>query len=59
MLGIDPGLSRCGYGAVRRAKVAGAPGNQLVAVACGVMRTDPGDAAAQNGSLRWRPTSRR
>jgi crossover junction endodeoxyribonuclease RuvC len=35
VLGIDPGLSRCGYGAVRRA-----PGG-FVATACGVVRTDP------------------
>jgi crossover junction endodeoxyribonuclease RuvC len=33
VLGIDPGLSRCGYGAVRR------DGHRLVAVACGVLRT--------------------
>lgn len=35
VLGIDPGLTRCGYGAVSRE--AGA----LVAVACGVVETDP------------------
>jgi crossover junction endodeoxyribonuclease RuvC len=34
VLGIDPGLSRCGYGAVRR------EGQNLVALACGVLRTD-------------------
>lgn len=33
VLGIDPGLTRCGYGAVRR------EGPATVAVACGVMRT--------------------
>lgn len=38
VLGIDPGLSRCGYGAVRRRQRA------LSASACGVVRTDP-DAA--------------
>jgi crossover junction endodeoxyribonuclease RuvC len=37
VLGIDPGLSRCGYGAVRR------EGGQFVAVACGVIRTPPED----------------
>jgi crossover junction endodeoxyribonuclease RuvC len=37
VLGIDPGLSRCGYGAVRGS------GAQCEAVACGVLRTDPGD----------------
>lgn len=35
VLGIDPGLSRCGYGAVERA-----PSGVLRAVACGVVRTD-------------------
>lgn len=36
VLGIDPGLSRCGYGCVvRRA-------NSYVAVAAGVLTTDPG-----------------
>ena len=37
VLGIDPGLSRCGYGAVRR------EGPALIAVAAGVLRTAPGD----------------
>lgn len=35
VLGIDPGLSRCGYGVVARA------GGALQARACGVVRTDP------------------
>jgi crossover junction endodeoxyribonuclease RuvC len=35
VLGIDPGLSRCGYGAVQRARRA------LTAVACGVLHTEP------------------
>jgi crossover junction endodeoxyribonuclease RuvC len=35
VLGIDPGLSRCGYGAVRGS------GAHCEAVACGVLRTDP------------------
>jgi crossover junction endodeoxyribonuclease RuvC len=35
VLGIDPGLSTCGYGAVRRT------GHDLTAVACGVVRTSP------------------
>jgi crossover junction endodeoxyribonuclease RuvC len=35
ILGIDPGLSRCGYGALTRT------GAQLRAVAYGVLRTDP------------------
>jgi crossover junction endodeoxyribonuclease RuvC len=37
VLGIDPGLSRCGYGAVRR------EGSRFTVVACGVLRTAPGD----------------
>jgi crossover junction endodeoxyribonuclease RuvC len=36
-LGIDPGVSRCGYGAVARA------GSKLTAVACGVIRTAAAD----------------
>jgi len=36
VLGIDPGLSCCGYGAVRTRNRA------LTAVACGVLRTDAG-----------------
>jgi crossover junction endodeoxyribonuclease RuvC len=35
VLGIDPGLSRCGYGVVRRGR------GELRAEACGVIRTDP------------------
>lgn len=37
VLGVDPGLSRCGYGVVERV------GRGQRAVAAGVMRTDPGD----------------
>ena len=37
VLGIDPGVSRCGYGAVT------AEGSALTAVACGVIRTPPSD----------------
>ena len=37
VLGIDPGVSRCGYGAVRR------DGSRLTATACGVIRTTPAD----------------
>lgn len=37
MLGIDPGLSRCGYGAVLR------DGHRMTAVVYGVMRTEPAD----------------
>jgi len=35
VLGIDPGLSRCGYGALRR------DGHRMVPVAYGVLRTPP------------------
>jgi crossover junction endodeoxyribonuclease RuvC len=35
VLGIDPGLSRCGYGAIRR------EGHRMVPVAYGVLRTPP------------------
>ena len=38
VLGIDPGLSRCGYGVVRLAA-----GRRAEAVACGVIRTPPSD----------------
>ena len=37
VLGIDPGVSRCGYGAVVRGT-----GGSLVAVSFGVIHTDPG-----------------
>ena len=37
VLGIDPGVSRCGYGAVAR------HGGVMVALACGVIRTSPRD----------------
>lgn len=37
VLGIDPGLSRCGYGLVGR----GDGGSALVAAAAGVVETDP------------------
>src|SRR5205823_13108023 len=37
VLGIDPGVSRCGYGAVRRT------GGTVEALACGVLRTAPSD----------------
>lgn len=37
VLGIDPGVSRCGYGAVA------VEGGGLVPLACGVIRTSPGE----------------
>ncbi|HVV37982.1 MAG TPA: crossover junction endodeoxyribonuclease RuvC [Acidimicrobiales bacterium] len=36
VLGVDPGLSRCGYGAVRAT-----PDGRVTAEAAGVIRTDP------------------
>lgn len=41
VLGIDPGLSRCGYGLVAASSGAGRPGADLTAVAAGVLETDP------------------
>ncbi|HEY8545785.1 MAG TPA: crossover junction endodeoxyribonuclease RuvC [Acidimicrobiales bacterium] len=41
VLGIDPGLSRCGYGLVEQV------GRRQSAVAAGVFRTDPGDPVPQ------------
>ena len=38
VLGIDPGLSRCGYGVVVRS------GGEVRALGCGVIRTPPGDS---------------
>src|SRR5262249_46039526 len=51
VLGIDPGLSRCGYGLLHRS------GRQTRAVAAGVLRTDPAldvpyRLAALQGDLR-------
>ena len=43
VLGIDPGLSRCGYGLVGRAEENGA----LVAKAAGVLETDPSGELAE------------
>jgi crossover junction endodeoxyribonuclease RuvC len=37
VLGIDPGVSRCGYGAVVRDR------GRLRAISCGVIRTSPND----------------
>lgn len=41
VLGIDPGLSRCGYGVVEH--VVGRRGAKQRAVAAGVIRTEPSD----------------
>ena len=45
VLGIDPGVSRCGYGVVERTRAAGTGG--LRAVACGVLRTPVDDPLPQ------------
>jgi crossover junction endodeoxyribonuclease RuvC len=42
VLGVDPGLTRCGLGVVE-----GAPGRQLAAVAYGVVRTPADDEISQ------------
>ncbi|WP_433323973.1 crossover junction endodeoxyribonuclease RuvC [Spirillospora sp. CA-294931] len=42
VMGVDPGLTRCGVGVVD-----GAPGKPLRLVHVGVVRTDPGDDIAQ------------
>jgi crossover junction endodeoxyribonuclease RuvC len=41
-LGVDPGLSRCGYGLVE-----GGPGAAMRAAAAGVIETDPAEALAR------------
>ncbi len=46
VLGVDPGLSRCGYGAVRVL-----PDGRLVAEAAGVLRTDPAAALPRRLSV--------
>lgn len=43
VLGIDPGVSRCGFGAVRRAR----PGAPFEAVRAGVITTPPADPLPQ------------
>jgi crossover junction endodeoxyribonuclease RuvC len=42
VLGVDPGLTRCGLGVV-----SGEPGRRLTSVAYGVVRTPPTDDVAQ------------
>jgi crossover junction endodeoxyribonuclease RuvC len=42
VLGVDPGLTRCGLGVV-----SGEPGRRLDAIAYGVIRTPPADGIAQ------------
>ena len=51
VLGVDPGLTRCGLGVV-----SGDPGRRLSAVAYGVVRTPPTDDIAAPAC--WRSTSR-
>ncbi|HEY3831139.1 MAG TPA: crossover junction endodeoxyribonuclease RuvC [Acidimicrobiia bacterium] len=47
ILGIDPGVSCCGYGAIVRR------GAQPHAVACGVLRTDPAMPLPERLALLW------
>ena len=46
VLGIDPGLSRCGYGVIEQIRGSGAQRTRNEAVALGVVRTDPADPQA-------------
>lgn len=46
VLGIDPGLSRCGYGVVEQIPGSGAQRTRNEAVALGVIRTDPAEPHA-------------
>lgn len=46
VLGIDPGLSRCGYGVVEQIAGSGAQRARTEAVALGVIRTDPQEPLA-------------
>ena len=48
ILGIDPGVSCCGYGAIVRR------GAQPHAVACGVLRTDPAMPLPERLAILWR-----
>ncbi len=41
VLGVDPGLSRCGYGVVEQIPGSGTRRTRTEAVALGVIRTDP------------------
>lgn len=47
VLGIDPGLSRCGYGVVEQTRTAGPVAGRTEAVALGVIRTPPDQPAAE------------
>ena len=46
VLGIDPGLSRCGYGVVEQISASGTQRARTEAVALGVIRTDPAEPQA-------------
>jgi crossover junction endodeoxyribonuclease RuvC len=48
VLGIDPGVSICGYGALRRDP------SGFRAVACGVVRTPPADPLPERLAALWR-----
>ncbi len=46
VLGIDPGLSRCGYGVLEQISGSGTQRTRAEAVALGVIRTDPAESQA-------------
>lgn len=50
VVGVDPGLSRCGYGVVTRASEGRGP---LRAVAAGVIETDPAQEVAHRLLTLW------
>ena len=54
VLGIDPGLSRCGYGVIEQIRSPGTQGTRTEAVALGVIRTDPAEAQAHRLAAQMR-----
>ncbi len=54
VLGIDPGLSRCGYGVVEQIPAAKSRPSRNEAVALGVIRTDHTDAHATRLAVQMR-----
>ena len=54
VLGIDPGLSRCGYGVVEQIRGTGSQRARTEAVALGVIRTDPAEGQAERLAAQMR-----